>query len=225
MGRLTVNGIKAKRAAGRYGDGDGLYLLVKPSGARSWVLRVQDGGRRRDIGLGAVQTDSLIGDHGLDEIPVLHRKVLTLAEAREKSAILRQFAKAGRDPILERDKDRRSAPTFKEAATTCHEELSRGWASKHAAAFFASLEEHAFPVAKVLRDAKLPFVPHGFRSSFRDWAAEKMHRIPDPVAEAALAHQVPDDMIAAYKRTKFLDLRRELLEAWGNFVAGVIGNG
>ena len=42
-------------------------------------------------------------------------------------------------------------------------------------------------------------VPHGFRSSFRDWAAE--HGYDDAVAEAALAHKVSDDVIAAYKRT------------------------
>ncbi len=73
-------------------------------------------------------------------------------------------------------------------------------------------------VSKVMRDAKLPFVPHGFRSSFRDWAAEKMPQIPDPVAEAALAHVVPDKVIAAYKRTNFIEMRRKLLERWGAFL-------
>lgn len=57
--------------------------------------------------------------------------------------------------------------------------------------------------------------PHGFRSSFRDWAAEKMPHIPDPVAEAAIAHTVPDKVVAAYKRTAFLDMRRVLLDEWG----------
>jgi integrase len=61
---------------------------------------------------------------------------------------------------------------------------------------------------------------HGFRSSFRDWAAEQMPTIPDAVAEAALAHKVPDATIAAYKRAKFVDLRRQLLEAWGGYVTG-----
>lgn len=55
---------------------------------------------------------------------------------------------------------------------------------------------------------------HGMRSAFRDWAAEKMPHIPDPVAEAALAHKVPDAVIKAYKRTNFLELRRELMAAW-----------
>lgn len=55
---------------------------------------------------------------------------------------------------------------------------------------------------------------HGMRSAFRDWAAEKMPHIPDPVAEAALAHKVSDAVEAAYKRTNFLELRRELMAAW-----------
>jgi integrase len=49
-------------------------------------------------------------------------------------------------------------------------------------------------------------VPHGFRSSFRDWAAE--HGYDDPVAEAALAHKVSDEVVAAYRRTTFFNLRK-----------------
>jgi integrase len=59
--------------------------------------------------------------------------------------------------------------------------------------------------------------PHGFRSSFRDWAAEKMPHIPDPVAEAALAHKVDNKVVAAYKRTNFLEMRHKLLDEWGRF--------
>lgn len=70
-------------------------------------------------------------------------------------------------------------------------------------------------LSKIMRDSGLPFTVHGFRSSFRDWAAEAMPDIPDPVAETALAHTVPDKVIAAYKRTAFIELRRTLLAAWG----------
>ena len=73
---------------------------------------------------------------------------------------------------------------------------------------------------KVMLVAKRPYDVHGFRSSFRDWAAEKMPDIPDPVAEAAIAHVVPDKVIRAYKRTKFIEMRRTLLEAWGEYVGG-----
>src|SRR3546814_8749059 len=48
----------------------------------------------------------------------------------------------------------------------------------------------------------LPYTVHGFRSSFRDWAAEEMPDIPDPVAEAALSHVISDKVMAAYKRTE-----------------------
>ena len=75
-------------------------------------------------------------------------------------------------------------------------------------------------LSKILRDANQPFTVHGFRSSFRDWAAEKMPTIPDPVAEAALAHVVPDKVERAYKRAAFLDMRRKLLDAWGKHLAG-----
>jgi len=64
----------------------------------------------------------------------------------------------------------------------------------------------------------LPYTVHGFRSSFRDWAAEKMPEIPDPVAESALSHTVPDKVMRAYKRTDLLDMRRTLLDGWGGFV-------
>ena len=75
-------------------------------------------------------------------------------------------------------------------------------------------------LTKVMRDAKQPFTVHGFRSTFRDWAAEKMPTVPDAVAEAALAHAVPDATIAAYKRAKFMEMRRALLDRWGEYLLG-----
>ncbi|MEO6092862.1 MAG: site-specific integrase [Novosphingobium sp.] len=61
---------------------------------------------------------------------------------------------------------------------------------------------------------------HGFRSSFRTWAAENMPTIPEAVAEAAMAHLVPDQVVRACQRAKFLEIRRTLLDAWGSFVEG-----
>jgi integrase len=75
-------------------------------------------------------------------------------------------------------------------------------------------------LTKLLRDAGLTVTAHGFRSTFRDWAAEQMIHIPDSVAEAALAHKVPDAVVKAYKRTNFLELRRELMAAWSNYLLG-----
>ncbi len=65
--------------------------------------------------------------------------------------------------------------------------------------------------------AESEVVPHGFRSSFRDWAAE--HGYDDAVAEAALAHKVSDDVIAAYKRTTFFELREQMMTAWADYCA------
>ncbi|MFZ5794301.1 MAG: tyrosine-type recombinase/integrase [Pseudomonadota bacterium] len=380
MGKLTALAVKNAKP-GRHGDGLGLYLLVKPSGARSWMLRVQRDGMRRDIGLGSIAA-------------------LSLSEARERAAELRKHALNGRDPIAERDRDRRPTPTFREAFKATHEALRAGWSEKNAAAFLTSLETYAAPtlgnlrvdtieashirdmldpiwttvpetarkvrmrvtavlnfahskgwrpmeaptrsitvglskrpkggnysampyvdvpaffselsgkapatgrsallfqmltaarsgevrsmrwqhvdlaaadwnrpaalmkgredhtvtlsdaavallkerkqaanpkpgdlvfpsrsntmlsdmtLSKVMRDAKQPYTPHGFRSSFRDWVAEKMPTVPDAVAEAALAHIEPDRVKRAYLRAQYVDLRRKLMEAWAAYLAG-----
>jgi len=404
MPALTAMSVKSAKA-GRHADGGGLYLFVKPSGAKTWVLRVQVDGKRRDVGLGTLDTSARVTGKGEDPpiaIPLLHRKLLTLAEAREKAAILRDAAKAGLDPIEERDRERRSIPKFRDAAKEAHKVLKVGLSERGGDTFINSLENHAFKVlgdkrvdkitaaditavlipiwsskpdmarkvrqrigkvlnfahgkgwrpteapgrsvsaglprqpkggnyrampyadlpafvakiaaqhgslgrnalllqiytaarpgevrgarwdqinfekqewhrpaslmkgvdaeahtvtlnsaaiallqkikgedepkpgalifpgkgdamisdmtmSKVLRTEKLPYDAHAFRSSFRDWAAEQMPEIPDPVAEAALAHMVPDKVIRAYKRTSFLEMRRKLLEAWAGYLSG-----
>jgi integrase len=61
-------------------------------------------------------------------------------------------------------------------------------------------------------------VPHGFRSTFRDWAAERGYQ--DAVAEAALAHTVPDAVVAAYRRTTFFELRKKMMDDWAAFATG-----
>lgn len=379
MASLTVKGVE-RAQAGRHSDGNGLYLLVSPSRSMSWMLRIQVGHRRRDIGLGSVV-------------------VLSLAEAREKAAKLRKAAKQGKDPIAVRDKEKTEIPTFAKAAEACHEARKRGWKDRHAEAFLASLKLHAYPrigrlqvdsvdesdlvavlsplwhdkpaAARKLRQrvntvldyakgrnwrrtgaprdglrpllskqakpgnfAAMPYedVPafvrglrksnvtagrlalafaivtaarsgevrtakwshinlerklwtrpallmkageehevtlsdsavmilgqaakmrttdadclifpgkgggpladmtllkivksdgrgfsvHGFRSAFRTWAAEKMPSVPEAVAEAALAHTIPDAVVRAYQRSKFINMRHDLLAAWADFVA------
>jgi hypothetical protein len=57
---------------------------------------------------------------------------------------------------------------------------------------------------------------HGFRSAFRDWAAECTN-FPNEVCEAALAHVVRNKVEAAYRRGDLLDKRRELMEVWGAY--------
>lgn len=70
---------------------------------------------------------------------------------------------------------------------------------------------------KVVRDAGLDVTMHGFRSTFRDWAAERTN-MPGEGAEAALTHAIPNRVEAAYRRTDFLEKRRELMELWSNFL-------
>jgi integrase len=373
-----------KLNTGRHVDGKGLCLVVKPSGARSWVLRVQVDGRRRDIGLGSVDT-------------------LSLAEARAKAAQGRRWAKEGKDPSFEWRKAKETIPTFEKAARACFADLKSGWSnSKHAAQWLSTLEQYAFPLigshrvdridsnevlsvllpiwlkvpetatrvrqrvravldyskAKGWRKDEAPssslskalprqsrhrghhkamaypeipalwatlneggggtgrlalmltiltaarsgetrgatwaefdlskalwtipgkrmkggvthVVPlsqpalailkemsglitgkkdepvfpgnkgkplsdatmakalrvagggdntvHGMRSTFRDWVAEKLPSVPNAVAETALAHKNPNEVEAAYRRTMFLDQRRDLMTKWADYLSG-----
>lgn len=69
----------------------------------------------------------------------------------------------------------------------------------------------------LLRMGETSFVPHGFRSSFRDWCGE-CTPFPREVAEAALAHIVGNSVEQAYRRGDALEKRRELMTAWASFV-------
>ena len=60
-------------------------------------------------------------------------------------------------------------------------------------------------------------VPHGFRSSFRDWAAEQTN-YPDEMRKIASGHTVTDAVKKAYERTDLLDKRRNLMNEWGQFL-------
>ena len=72
---------------------------------------------------------------------------------------------------------------------------------------------------KLLRWNGIAAVPHGFRSSFRDWAAEETDH-PREVVEAALAHVVKNKVEAAYRRTDLFERRRVLMEDWAGYLAG-----
>ena len=68
----------------------------------------------------------------------------------------------------------------------------------------------------VLRRMEVPAVPHGFRSTFRDWCAEKTD-YPREVAEMALAHTIGDKVEAAYRRGDLFDKRKQLMQDWANY--------
>jgi integrase len=380
MPKLTATAVRAAKEPGRYGDGAGLFLEIGDKGGKSWIVRVQKAGRRRDIGLGSAS-----------KVP--------LAEARIRAIKIRTEIEAGLDPVAERRKAE-GIPSFRKTAALVFEQnrktwknghhqwqwmrtlemfafpaigdlavsevtgpmvrdlladiwltkpetarrvrqrvgavldwaYSKGWRDaeapmrsitkglprqprndKHHAAlaytdvpgFLSRLRgatvtfgrlaldaliltatrsgevrgaawdeldlesglwtipaarmkagkahvvalcpeaiavfQHAaklriggepliFPGAKrgkpmsdmtlvkIMRDMEVPATPHGFRSSFRDWAADQTS-FPGEVAEAALAHAVPDKVVAAYRRTDFLEKRRALMAAWGAYCA------
>lgn len=74
-------------------------------------------------------------------------------------------------------------------------------------------------ISAVLRRMKVDAVPHGFRSTFRDWAAERTH-YPNEVAEMALAHSVGNKVEAAYRRGDLFEKRVSLMGDWAGFCAG-----
>ena len=109
---------------GRHVDGRGLMLLVKASGTRSWVLRYQINGHRRDLGLGPWPE-------------------VTLAEAREKALEARRLIKTGKDPLAQVKK---KVLTFEEAAGLLIESKRPGWRNaKHAAQWTATLATYVYP--------------------------------------------------------------------------------
>ena len=111
---------------GRHCDGQGLYLLVQPSGTRSWIQRLVVRGRRRELGLGSIP-------------------LVLLAEAREKAIANRKVAREGGDPLA--DKRRvRAMPTFAEAAEAVLEQKRPGWRSpKHGQQWWSTVTRFAFP--------------------------------------------------------------------------------
>jgi integrase len=73
-------------------------------------------------------------------------------------------------------------------------------------------------LSAVLRRMKVAAVPHGFRSTFRDWAAERSKH-PHEVAEMALAHAIENKSEAAYRRGDLLEKRRAMMADWAAFLA------
>ena len=72
-------------------------------------------------------------------------------------------------------------------------------------------------LSKLLRELGIGAVPHGFRSSFRDWAAERTE-VPREVCELALAHVNSDRVEAAYRRSDLFERRRQLMQDWSEYL-------
>ncbi len=87
---------------------------------------------------------------------------------------------------------------------------------------FASQGGKPFSITRLprlLQNLKIAAVPHGFRSSFRDWAAEETNH-PREVVEAALAHVVGNRTEAAYARSDLFERRRRLMDEWAAYLDG-----
>lgn len=128
MGKLTVKGVAAIKEPGIYGDGDGLFLRVGPTGARRWVLRTKIKGHRIEMGLGSVS-------------------LVPLAQARQQAARWRGVARRGGDPRLERNQSHGSM-IFEEAARQVWQDRIKGSGQngKHKAQWITTLETYAFPM-------------------------------------------------------------------------------
>ena len=72
-------------------------------------------------------------------------------------------------------------------------------------------------LSKLLRELGIGAVPHGFRSSFRDWAAERTD-VPREVCELALAHVNSYRVEAAYRRSDLFEKRRTLMDDWAAYI-------
>lgn len=127
--RITTQGLHS------VGGIPGLCLQVSKTGARSWILRVVIGTKRRDIGLGGYPA-------------------VTLAKVREKARDFREQISEGRDPILERQEKKQALKKaqlaglcFADAAKLCHAVKAKEFRNeKHSRQWLSTLEKYAFPV-------------------------------------------------------------------------------
>ena len=141
---LTAAGVRTAKP-GIHVDGGGLMLVVKASGAATWMLRFQIAGRRRDMGLG----------------PARGVGAVSLADARTKAADARKLIAQGVDPLAKREQDQAAAEvarlaaeqaaaaevmTFQRVADRYLAAHERGWRNaKHRAQWAMTLRDYAGP--------------------------------------------------------------------------------
>ena len=190
MGKLTAKGITQISEPGRYGDGNGLYLVVSPAGTKSWVQRVQIDGKRTDKGLGGTAK-------------------VSLASARKTVAATRAAIQNGKNPfeaghVPAPVKETPAIPTFEVAAEAVSDLNVGEWGEGTAKRWLRRLELHAFPtledlpideftyndIAELLNPLRAE--NHETARKVRqaltmvfDWAKVKGHRVDNP-ADSAL---------------------------------------
>lgn len=134
---LNARSVATIKEPGYHADGGGLYLCVNVTGAgvtKSWILRYQVNGKRREMGLGSVSA-------------------LSLSEARKRRDEELSKAKSGTDPIAARQEElatkrnEKTALKFSEAATKYVDLMAPGWRNaKHASQWRNTIETYANPV-------------------------------------------------------------------------------
>lgn len=134
LNRLKPLSVERTKAPGRYADGGGLYLIVKPGPRKSWGFIYRRGAKMTELGLGGVSN-------------------LPLVAAREVAAELRLVLSQGGDPRTHRER-RRQAKALEDARTITFEAAARGYHERHKAKWHSDkyslqwirvLEIHAFP--------------------------------------------------------------------------------
>ena len=125
--KLTALAVKKHTTPDRYSDGNGLYLIVDPSGAKRWLQRLSVQGKCCDLGLGSV-------------------RLISLDNAREQALINRRVARAGGDPAAKRRHEKGLSMPFKDATLEVYKANLPVWGNKkHATQWFATMENHVFP--------------------------------------------------------------------------------
>lgn len=142
VNKLNALTVSRTKEPGRYGDGNGLYLVVDPGGSRRWVMFFRQGGRQREMGLGSASA-------------------VSLSNARRRRDEARRLISEGRDPIAEKRKPDPStvtAVTFGAFADQLLPELAKGFRNKkHAEQWTSTLNTYAAslrakPIADIATD-------------------------------------------------------------------------
>jgi integrase len=148
----------------------------------------------------AARTGEVIGAHWC-EID-LNDKIWEIPARRMKAGRLHRVPLSGRCiEILKSIKSNRNAMEFVFPGWKVGTGLSNG-------AFLALMQKMNFG----------NYTPHGFRSAFRDWAAEEAHTFQNETVELALAHVIKNQAESAYRRGDQLDRRRELMQNWHDYI-------
>ncbi len=136
-GKLTARGVSTINEPGRYSDGNGMMLIVRATGAKSWLQRITIHGKRRDIGLGAFPE-------------------VSLADARRLAEDNKRLAAAGGDPLATKrgaaQKAREEAQeglTWAEACNEVHQLNAGSWKNaKHSQQFINTLRTYTANMAR-----------------------------------------------------------------------------